>query len=279
MFSRRTRIRLLLVAWLLLVGGAVAVGVAAEQNDLGPKAEQALESAGIDATVEVSGRDVTVTGSTADKERVETLVGAISGVRVVNFVDDSETDTEAGSFEVVVEAPHVVAVSVLSDRPELVNVKSDVPLRVFADPDHGRAIVPDETITANIDYPTDIDYFLLDLTAGETVSVRVDSMNFDADLVIDRAGNTGDVLASDNDSGGGVMGWDPAVTFTAEESATYLIGVFDQTGRPRLDPTGRYDVANGMLLIRELPLKAPLRTGPFGLLAPGVLVRRVRWQR
>ena len=56
------------------------------------------------------------------------------------------------------------------------------------------------------------------------------SMNFDAELVIDLAGNTGDVLASDDDSGGGVMGWDPSVTFTADESASYLIGVFDQTG-------------------------------------------------
>jgi hypothetical protein len=91
MFSRRTRIRLLVVAWLLLVGAAVAIGVAAEQNDLGTKAEQALASAGIEALVEVSGRDVTVTGMTADKARIEELVGGISGVRVVNFVDDSAT--------------------------------------------------------------------------------------------------------------------------------------------------------------------------------------------
>jgi S1-C subfamily serine protease len=146
------------------------------------------------------------------------------------FVDDSQTETESGSFEVVVDAPHVIAVSVASTGRTAATLKSDVPFRTFIDPDHGRHLSPGETITANIDYPTDVDYFLLELIAGQTVSVEVDSMNFDAELVIDLADNTNEVLASDDDSGGGVMGWDPLVTFTAGESATYLIGVFDQSG-------------------------------------------------
>ena len=89
MSSQRTRIRLLVVAWLLLVGGAVAVGVAAEQNDLGPKAEDALAAAGIEAKVEVSGRDVTVTGSAADRTAAEDAIAGIEGVRVVKWVDAS----------------------------------------------------------------------------------------------------------------------------------------------------------------------------------------------
>jgi hypothetical protein len=66
--------------------------VSGEQNDLGPKAEDALATANIDAVVEVSGRDVTVTGSAADRDSVETLVGAIEGVRVVNWVDQEGED-------------------------------------------------------------------------------------------------------------------------------------------------------------------------------------------
>jgi S1-C subfamily serine protease len=146
------------------------------------------------------------------------------------FVDDSVTEPEAGSFEIAVNAPHIVAVSVLSADREMATVKSDVPLRAFTDPDHGRRISPGETITANIDYPTDVDYFLMELNAGQTVTVEVDSINFDADLVIDRVGNADDVLASDDNSGGGVMGWNPLVTFTADQAASYLIGVFDQSG-------------------------------------------------
>ena len=93
-----TPARLLVVAWLLLVGAAVAIGVSGEQNDLGPKTEEALATAGIDATVEVSGRDVTITGSATDQDSVESLVGSIKGVRVVKWVDqEGEDATEPAS--------------------------------------------------------------------------------------------------------------------------------------------------------------------------------------
>ena len=42
-----TRVRLVVIAWLLLVGAAVAIGVTSEQNDLGNKAEAGLADAGI----------------------------------------------------------------------------------------------------------------------------------------------------------------------------------------------------------------------------------------
>jgi hypothetical protein len=80
-----TRVRLLVVAWLLLMGAAVAIGVTQEQNDLGSKAEAELAAAGIVAGVEVSGRDVTLTGSLTDRERAEELVGGIDGVRTVSW--------------------------------------------------------------------------------------------------------------------------------------------------------------------------------------------------
>jgi flagellar motor protein MotB len=83
--------RLLVIAWLLLVGGAVAVGVSGMQNDLGPKAEEALGAAGIDAAVDVSGRDVTVTGSPSDRAEAESVVGDINGVRVVYWNDAAES--------------------------------------------------------------------------------------------------------------------------------------------------------------------------------------------
>lgn len=94
MSSQTTRTRLLVVAWLLLIGAAVAVGVTAEQSDLGPKAEDALVAAGIDAGVKVTGRDVTVTGDPSDRARAEELIGAIDGVRAVNWKDGSGDDDD-----------------------------------------------------------------------------------------------------------------------------------------------------------------------------------------
>jgi hypothetical protein len=75
----------LIVAWLLLLGSTVAVGIYNVQNDLGTKAETELAAAGLPVAVQVSGRDVTLTGSPEDREEAEELVAQIDGVRVVNW--------------------------------------------------------------------------------------------------------------------------------------------------------------------------------------------------
>jgi len=56
-----------------------------------------------------------------------------------------------------------------------------------------------------------------------------------------------------------------------------MVGVFDEKGASRLDPTGRNDIANGMWLQREIALKDALISGPFGLMATNALVDRVAW--
>jgi len=94
MSKSRAGTRILIVVWLLLVGAAVAVGVTNEQKDLGTKAEQALTDAGIRAGVEVSGRDVIITGSPSDRDEAELLVSAIDGVRVVEWTDDGNGATD-----------------------------------------------------------------------------------------------------------------------------------------------------------------------------------------
>jgi hypothetical protein len=56
-----------------------------------------------------------------------------------------------------------------------------------------------------------------------------------------------------------------------------LVSVFDEAGKSRLDSSKRYDVANGIWLLRELALKDALRSGPFGLMTRDVTVHRVAW--
>jgi len=79
------RARILLVVWLLLVGAAVAVGVTNEQNDLGNKAQAALNDAGVAAEVDISGRDVTLVGTAENEQRATDIVAAIDGVRTVSW--------------------------------------------------------------------------------------------------------------------------------------------------------------------------------------------------
>jgi outer membrane protein OmpA-like peptidoglycan-associated protein len=100
-----TRVRLLALAWLLLVGAAVAVGITGLQNDLGTKAETELAAAGVPVGVEVSGRDVTLTGDPVDRQRAEGLVAAIDGVRVVNWVDAGAEDDAAAAVTTTTSPP------------------------------------------------------------------------------------------------------------------------------------------------------------------------------
>lgn len=61
-------------------------------------------------------------------------------------------------------------------------------------------------------------------------------------------------------------------------SCDLLIRVFDQDGNPRVDERGRNDAANGMFLIRELPIKDALRRGPFGIMGDQCAIKRVSWK-
>ena len=106
-----TPARLLVVAWLILVGAAVAVGVTGEQNDLGTKTEDALADAGIDAEVEVSGRDVTLTGAAEDQVEAENAVLAIEGVRVVNWNAADGEDSAAPEPTTSTSAPLTTTVA------------------------------------------------------------------------------------------------------------------------------------------------------------------------
>jgi flagellar motor protein MotB len=97
--------KILLVVWLLLLGAAVVLGLNGEQNDLGDKAETALRDAGINAGVDVSGRDVTLTGTPESQARAEEIVAAIDGVRVVAWKDDTAAQGPTESTTTTTAAP------------------------------------------------------------------------------------------------------------------------------------------------------------------------------
>ena len=72
------------------------------------------------------------------------------------------------------------------------------------------------TISGYSDYPGDIDYYLINLAAGDTITVLASAVLMDPEIIIDLPDNALDSLASDADSGGGLFGTDAELTFTAE---------------------------------------------------------------
>lgn len=157
------RVRLLVVAWLLLVGAAVAIGVNGEQNDLGSKAEAELAAAGIVARVEVSGRDVTLNGSASDRQRAEEVVTAIDGVRTVSWEDTDAAGTEApvatATTAPATSAPQTTAATTL---PPISDNGSDNLAHLDARLQDGkltlRGTVPDPAAAARLEAVADLIY-------------------------------------------------------------------------------------------------------------------------
>lgn len=96
----------------------------------------------------------------------------------------------------------------------------------FDDPDRGKEIQVGQILHGNIDFPTDVDYFFLDLVRNETVEIVVRSILADARL--DMWGYQGDTLevrVRDERSGGGLFGLDPRIVFQAPHTGEYVLAV------------------------------------------------------
>ena len=141
--------------------------------------------------------------------------------------DETESGRETVNFEVDQEGPFIVIASQLNVGLGEFAITGSPGVAVQSDPDDGRLLTRGRTYIGNMDYPADLDTFELRLLAGETVTVRVETLNFDPDLVIDSPDNIDDPLAYDDDSARGLFGTDAELTFTAPSTGSYLISVAD----------------------------------------------------
>ena len=118
----------------------------------------------------------------------------------------------------------LLVVQSLADSPIDVHVSSSVDLFPQDDPDDGRVIGRDATIFANMDYPGDLDYFQLSLTAGDTVEVTADSMLIDPTLSVDYRGAPEEAIVQADESVGIYEDGDK-LTFTAPHTGRYYVTV------------------------------------------------------
>ena len=119
----------------------------------------------------------------------------------------------------------LLVVQSLADSPIDVHVSSSVDLFPQDDPDDGRVIGRDATIFANMDYPGDMDYFQLSLTAGDTVEIIADSMLVDPMLSVDYRGAPEEAIVLADESVGIYEDGDK-LTFTAPHTGRYYVTVY-----------------------------------------------------
>lgn len=132
--------------------------------------------------------------------------------------------------DLILDGPYFVVVYPEFEPVDSVRV-SGVETDLWNDPDHGNVLEIGTHMSGNGDYPGDLDWFQLDLEAGQSVTITATSINIDASILIDLLmPGDGSVFVSDSDSGGGVIGYDAVIEFTAPETASYAVAVFDETG-------------------------------------------------
>ena len=149
---------------------------------------------------------------------------------VVVYADDTLSGQESGAAVFEIAGPHFVLVTVGESSR---NVSGDFHLRsnqllipYEADED-GSKIAVGQRLIGNIDYPYDNDFFVLDMVAGETVEITLQSPNFDPVLTIDFPGATRSQLLWDDNSGGGLFGRSSKLTYRAPLSGLYYVVVSD----------------------------------------------------
>jgi hypothetical protein len=167
---------------------------------------------------------------TSDGDVTLTLIA--SDAYIEAEVDDGETGSETLTFEALFDGPYFLTVRSFETQPIEVTLESNFPMRRLVDPDDGKTIKAGATISGYSDYPGDIDYYLIDLAAGDTITVLASAVLMDPEIIIDLPDNALDSLASDSDSGGGLFGTDAELTFTAEDDDTYLLVVVDSLYGP-----------------------------------------------
>ena len=87
-------------------------------------------------------------------------------------------------------------------------MEGDAPLTPLNDPDDGIVLALPGRQAGAVDYPYDLDYYLLPLSAGDVVRVLVDSTQIDPYVSIDHYDSPDTV--EDDDSGGGLSASTPS---------------------------------------------------------------------
>ena len=175
------------------------------------------------------------------------LTGELAGYFVVKDSDgrrllvSSKDENEAASDSLVVEGREPLFV-VVHRYPVVVpqypmaqgdfTLKSSHPLKYHHDPDDGRMIQVGDTVYGNIDFPGDWDYFLLDLSKGETVEATNTSPVLDLVLTfyaLDRDGQI-DFGAVDTEL---LHVGDSSTVYRAPRTGSYLLWAYrDSSGAP-----------------------------------------------
>ena len=150
----------------------------------------------------------------------------LTGEKLLDL-DEEIADAEIGSFTVRSNGPYYLIVRQKVESPTRFTLAVNRRLIPFNDPDRGGQIHVGQSARGNIDFPGDIDHFLLQLEENETVEIVARSALADVVLTVDYLGAVEEQIVQDDDSGGGLFGLDSRIVYRAPHSGSYFVVVRD----------------------------------------------------
>ena len=138
------------------------------------------------------------------------------------------TAAATGEYTISVPAKADLLINVGSGRSEgaAVEFASSLPVVVYEDTDDGQKINTGDTVTGVVDPFEFSDTFVLDMVAGDTVTIRVSAGGSDPVLLVIPPGVDPDTVPPVDDSSLGLFGHDAETTFTAQTSGPHEIDVW-----------------------------------------------------
>jgi len=177
----------------------------------------------------------------------------LGGTDTSSTIDSSSTISPTFTFTMPTDSPVVLEVRSLSESPIDVSVSSSAELYPQNDPDDGRTISRNQTFTGNLDYPGDIDYYNINLSAGDEIELVTEAQPYPPRLWIDYRGAPDDVkkLAPPKDAMGDIwQTW----TYRAPHTGRYFLVVENQ---------GDVQIMGYTVQVKDVPSTAAPQTTPL----------------
>ncbi len=163
---------------------------------------------------------------------------------VVTYADDQTTGQEEATITVEFEEPYFLKLSMFDQEEADFEINSSHNLIPYHDIDDNQAIELGQTVAGNLDYPSDFDYFTIELEEGDTIAIHVDSLLLDTYVSATAWEDQDNEYVSDDDSGGGFFGLDAELIYQAAYSGRHLVIVEDSYG---------YEIGGYFLSVEEAP--------------------------
>ena len=142
-------------------------------------------------------------------------------------LDSEKAGVVSTTITIEYDGPHFLFLQSYALSAGSYSVTSSHRLTHLSDPDDGRLLRVGDSMRGNIDFPEDFEFYFVDLNEGEVIEIASSSILADTGLAIYYAGAGDKQVIVDDNSGGGLFGFDPEIVFRAPHTGRFIVLLID----------------------------------------------------